>query len=238
MDAALTGTTWTERILGESRQVVLPLTSCWYATGNHVRLCGDVVRRVLHVRLESQDENPEQRTGFKHADLTGWIRQERSRLVSAALTLLRAYCLAGMPYELPPWGSIEGWSRMVRGAVVFAGLPDPGETRQALAESSDTDSATIYELQQGWKELAADVGDSRNAMTPGVVASSLKNNPMRYQRIRDALSEVIHTNKGKDPSAADIGYVLRRYRGRVTDGQRFVLASIVRGQRTWAVESV
>jgi hypothetical protein len=236
LDAALTGNTWTERILGESRQVVLPLTSCWYATGNNVRLLGDIVRRTLHVRLESSDENPEQRSNFRHPDLVDWVRQERTRLVTAALTMLRAYCVAGRPYELQAWGSFEGWSRMVRGAVVFAGLDDPGETRKALAETSDTDAANVYELLCGWTEMAGDVGTSRGAMTPGTAAATLASATHKYQRLRDALAEFCRVSKGGSPSAADIGYVLRRFRGRVVDGRKLAMASIVRGQKTWIVE--
>ncbi len=44
------------------------------------------------------------------------------------LTILGAYVQAGRPsMNLRHWGSFEGWSDLVRGAVVFAGLPDPGD---------------------------------------------------------------------------------------------------------------
>ena len=37
-----------------------------------------------------------------------------------------------------PFGSFEGWSHLVREAIVWAGQPDPCSTRAKLAESSDT----------------------------------------------------------------------------------------------------
>jgi putative DNA primase/helicase len=55
----------------------------------------------------------------------------RAQLVAAGLTVLRGYSAAGRPdMRLPPWGSFEGWSKLVRGALVWAGEADPGETRE------------------------------------------------------------------------------------------------------------
>ena len=66
LDAALTATTWSGRILGRSEMASnLLLFATWYATGNNVVL----LRRTLHVLLESPEENPEERTGFNHPDL-------------------------------------------------------------------------------------------------------------------------------------------------------------------------
>ena len=86
------------------------------------------------MRLESPEENPEERTGSRHPDLLAWVRQERPRLTVAAMTILRGYCVAGRPdMGLTPWRSFEGWSDLVRQSIVWCGLPDPGETRQELA---------------------------------------------------------------------------------------------------------
>ncbi len=52
-------------------------------------------------------------------------RTERPRLVRAALTLLRAWVVAGRPdMGLPLWGSFEEWSRVVPAALVFADRPE------------------------------------------------------------------------------------------------------------------
>lgn len=129
LDAALTATVWRDRILGVSQMVELPLTVTWCASGNNVMLAADTARRTLHIRLESPMENPELRTGFKYPNVKEYALENRSRLLSAALTILRAYCCAGRPRAgLPAWGSFEGWSAIVREAVVWCGLPDPAES--------------------------------------------------------------------------------------------------------------
>src|ERR1043165_9704986 len=47
LDAALTGTAWSERILGKGEKIALPLLTIWYATGNNVTFKGDTARRCL-----------------------------------------------------------------------------------------------------------------------------------------------------------------------------------------------
>ena len=67
LDAALTATRWSGRILGKSEMASgVPLSAIWYATGNNVVLGSDTSRRTLHIRLESPEERPEERTGFRH----------------------------------------------------------------------------------------------------------------------------------------------------------------------------
>jgi hypothetical protein len=53
LDAALTATSWSDRILGQTTIATLPLYATWYATGNNVILAADTSRRVVHIRLES-----------------------------------------------------------------------------------------------------------------------------------------------------------------------------------------
>src|SRR5690606_32223409 len=99
-------------------------------------------------------ENPEQRVDFKHKNLLAWVAKNRSELLSAALTILAAYCRAGRPDQhLKPWGSFEGWSDLVRQAIVWIGMPDPGETREELARSSDREAAALRALIESWHEI-------------------------------------------------------------------------------------
>src|SRR5690606_7283472 len=158
LDTVLTGTTWSERILGKSEKVSLPLLTVWYGTGNNVTFKGDTSRRCLHIRLDSDLEKPEVRDGFKHPDLLAWVHGHRAELVIAALTILRGYCAAGRPaVGLKAWGSFEGWSALVRNALVWAGLPDPAETRAELDEVH-TGANTLTHPLGGWEELEARLG--------------------------------------------------------------------------------
>ncbi len=182
MDAALTATEWSDRILGSSTTVKLPLAITWYATGNNVALIGDMQRRVLHVRLESPEANPEDRVGFRHENVEAYARAHRAELVTAALTVLRAYVLAGRPrHGLAPWGSFSGWSDLIRGAIVWCGLADPAETRQELRAEADFTAGALRGLIAGWPEVAKRYGGHCTAAMalPGA-------RPRRPRRLRAA----------------------------------------------------
>jgi hypothetical protein len=105
LDAALTGISWKDRLLGFNRIAEAPLYMTWYATGNNVFVATDTARRVCHVRLEPPNERPEERKDFRHPDLLGWVGENRHYLLGSALVILRAFCVASHhDLGLPAWG--------------------------------------------------------------------------------------------------------------------------------------
>jgi hypothetical protein len=237
LDTVLTGTVWSERILGKSEKVSLPLLTVWYATGNNVTFKGDTARRCLHIRLDSDLERPETREGFKHPELLAWVHDHRPRLVVAALTVLRAYCLAGKPsMGLKSWGSFEGWSALVRNAIVWAGLPDPGDTRAELDEV-DTDSNVLSDLIAGWEDLPNGAGTHGCTVAQMLEALRDDTEERRYGRLRAALAELCAHPPGQLPTAKKVGYALRHFRGRVVGGRKLQMR-VVHGNRLWFVQPV
>lgn len=137
LGALLTAITWQDRILGESRMVTLPHRMTWIATGNNVKLAGDLPRRCYWVRMDAKQARPWQRTGFKHPNLVEWTLAHRGELLAAALTLVRAWVVAGRPKAkgLPILGGFTGWSETVGGVLAHAGI---GEFLGNLTEMYDT----------------------------------------------------------------------------------------------------
>jgi len=228
LDAALTSVDWSDRVLNTNDMPTLPLLATFWATGNNVsfRSGADTARRTLHVRLESPEENPERRVGFTHRDLLGHVKENRPALVAAALTILRGYCAAGRPEDckLSPWGSFEAWSALVRGAIVWAGYADPFATHEGLVEVADTDAAALGGLLDAWQDLCEKDGptgctaaDAVSALEQDRVAKST-----RYQKLKDALGELVHIKPGTLPDAKLVGKVLKSYRERVVGGRRLV----------------
>lgn len=221
LDRALTSTRWKDRILGKSEMVDLPLIPAWYGTGNNVAVAADTARRIIHVRLDVLDEHPENRTNFKHPDLIAWVRQNRGRLLADTLTILAAYCRAGQPSQnLTPFGSFEGWSSIVREAVVWVGLSDPCLTRTRLAESSDTTADTLGQLMLAWQAF--------DRFGHGVVISEMLDRLYRTDfrpgdedsvGMRAALENLVGCPPGKSPTARQVGNKLRHYRRRVMGGK-------------------
>lgn len=217
LDAAITATTWSDRVLGSSRTTgEIPLRTVWVATGNNLRFGSDLARRVLPIRLTPTVENPEERDDFEHSDLLGWVRENRPRLAVSALTILRAYFVAGRPSQPGgTWGSFETWSALVRGAIVWAGLADPLETRET-AKADDQSGAIVRGLIGGLLEI----DDRGDGMTVREIVAALNHldNADRFPTLRDTVAEVA-TNRGVI-DAQRLGYALRRYRGRIAGGFR------------------
>jgi hypothetical protein len=234
LDAALTATTWNDRLLGKNEMTGhIPMATTWFVTGNNLVFAADTARRTLHIRLELTVERPEEREGFKHPDLLRWIRQERRRLVVAALTILRGYHVAGRPKAaIAPWGSFEGWSDLVRQAVVWLGLDDPGNTRQQLAEQSDREAGILRQLVLGWEE----VDELSSGLTVAAALEKLNQYPARYATLRAAVSEM--TPPEKPPSPRSIGMKMHHLRRRVVGGKRIDRRGDERGTAVWMVESV
>lgn len=162
LDLALTTTEWSDRRLGKNENIREPLFVVWWATGNNIVYAGDIVRRTAHIRLESPMEKPEERGDFSHgnaAKLRDYVIAHRGELVAAALTVLRGYFADGAPdMGLTPWGSFDAWSALIRNAVVWAGLEDPGDTRSTLAATSDNEAGALAALLAGWEELCSQPG--------------------------------------------------------------------------------
>jgi hypothetical protein len=233
LEAALTSTYWQDRVLGSSESVRLPLLVTWISTGNNAVIRGDMIRRINLVRLEPDCEQPEQRTGFRHPDLFRWVADNRPRLVRAALTILRAYHAAGRPrVELTPWGSYEGWSAAVRAPLVFAGMPDPYETRVKL-EEGDNEAGTLGALLEGWQEIGKAHGDRRDALTASAAMGILQRSEGGYPLLRGALAELAEGSRPMTPR--DLGYILRRYRSRLCRGKRLDCAQDRNGVALWYV---
>ena len=82
------------------------------ATGNNLTLTGDIVRRALLCSLDPKLERPEQRQ-FK-GNPVDTVMADRAKYIAAALTIPRAYFVAGQPNKADRLASFEGWSDIVR----------------------------------------------------------------------------------------------------------------------------
>jgi hypothetical protein len=228
LENAMTTGRWSDRILGVNRQVDLTLNLVWFATANNCTLTNDMIGRVCHIRLDSNLERPDLRSGFQHPDLLGYVKENRRQLAIAALSIPAAFIKAGRPDQhLPAWGGFDEWSHLIRGSLVWAGEPDCGESRIMLAETADDDSSLLGALMDAWAELGfpATVATAFEALETNV-------DPQKLVKLREVIAEL---PDGRDQRAA-LGILLRQFKGRVVDGRRFVRSTekIPR----WSVETV
>ena len=137
------------RILGLSKKVTARCSTVTTATGNNLRLVGDLTRRALIGRLDPKTDRPELRQ-FDYDPLAD-ARENRAELVAAALTSLKAYHAAGMPGRPPRLQGFAEWSDLVRGALMWVGLGDPAATQDRLREN-DPKLTTLIRVATVWRK--------------------------------------------------------------------------------------
>jgi hypothetical protein len=135
--AVLTAGHWTDRLLGQSKTVTLPVRAVWLATGNNVGLSNEMARRSVWIRLDARRDTPWTRTGFRHPQLGAWALEHRGRLIHACLTLIQAWLAAGRPPGTATLGSFEAWATTIGGILGVAGVPGFLGNAHALYAQAD-----------------------------------------------------------------------------------------------------
>ncbi len=254
LDSLLTGEDWSDRTFGTQNMVTVPNMCSLYATGNNVALKGDMSRRVQHVRLRSPVANPEERSDFSQEDIADYTRTNRTALMGAALTILRAYCLAraqsgfSLPKPLAPWGNFDAWSNIVRGAIVWLGEDDPADARKGLAQFADNQANALADFLEGWKKL---VDTTKEGLTAAdALARIQEENEERkeegvnrffwkkthkHDSLIGAMGELMRVGSNGLPSPAALGYRMRSMRGRPVGDECLWGTGAQRGVMKWRV---
>jgi len=197
------------RILGKSEMPEYDCRATVFATGNNVGVRGDMVRRTLMCNLDRGVERPELHE-FERNPIR-MVRENRGIYIAAALTIIRAYILAGAPNVFPPLGSYSQWGRMVRGPLVWLGQPDPVASMED-ARRDDPELAAIRQLltTPGW------IDDGRMHRVRDVIEKSKRDSDLAE------LLDRIAGERGDTVSNKRLGWWLRKISGRVVDGRRLV----------------
>ena len=193
------------RVLGKSMKLRVEPRITVFATGNNLVIAEDLTRRSIVARLDAQMEQPYLRE-FKRNPLA-MIMENRGRYVAAALTIVRAYQVAGRPGRLPPFGSFNEWSDCVRSALVWLGCADPVITTQT-AHQNDPNRQQAGALFEAWVESTASIPRS------GPPRSSAP--PIRICAKPCSISPAIRG----DVSVQKLGYWLRDHADFIVDGHR------------------
>jgi putative DNA primase/helicase len=235
MERFLTSHAFDFRRFHRQELVKMPNRTTLAITGNNLTLRGDLSRRVIRCRLVTPMECPETRDGFQHADIEAYAEANQAELLTAALTILRAHAFAGFaacPVRRTredgvveecgarPVGSFNDWDRVIRHAILRAGLADPMVT-QDEAREEDEDDVKLTALLSAWhqrnprypwtlNELLEDVfgSEGRGVPTPGA------------ESLAAALREITDTVPGKIPEPHPLSYRLRDAKDKAVGGFR------------------
>ena len=227
---ALTSEFLAGRILGVSKTATVSTRALFLSSGNNVGAVQDMTRRCITIRLDPGVEIPAART-FTRPDLVRDLLRERGRYVSAALTIVRAWIVAGRPkIECKSLASYGEWSDLCRQPLLWLGCADPtASVFEAMSE--DPDRETLARLLAAWQSVFG--------KTPAMVRDAVKQAHL-FQDEHAELREVLHdiADERGEINRRKLGWWMRRHAGRIVDGLRFVRASGNSSAEKWRVESV
>jgi len=206
--SVLTSVRWTDRKLGESSMASLSNHALWLMTANNPNLHLEITRRCVRVRIDPRVDRPWKRTGFKHPDLAVWAKQNRSALVHAMLTLIRAWTVAGKPRHPTRLGSFETWSTTMGGILEVAGIPGFLASQDQFYEAADVEGQMWREFTSAWWE-------------------AFRSTPKKVSDLNDLCErqELMLRVRGDGSAKSQqtrLGNALSAHRDRVFDGKRIV----------------
>ena len=155
---ALTSARWSDRMLGENAVFEREYKPIWAATANNPVLSEEMTRRTVRIRLVSGLERPAMRTDFRHPDLRAWNTAHRGDLIAAALTLIRAWVVAGRPNGKQRMGSFESYVAVIGGILDVIGVPGFLDNQMELYDVADSEAAQWGALVDLWRERCEETG--------------------------------------------------------------------------------
>jgi hypothetical protein len=218
---------YTDRILGESSTATVSTNTMWVASGNNMRFGGDLHRRVIPIVLRTTEENPELRSGFKHNPLLDYIKENRGKLVAAALTLGR-YSMQ-VNSKLVPLGSFEAWSKVARNGIYEISCHDVVAGQQAIREDTQAPLRGMFKaLHAVFEDAAFTAKDIMDRV------GSYENKNTNVEALRIAFSElgVDHTD------AKSLGHFLRSVKDRNVSNLVICQLRRTRKGNTWTVQKI
>lgn len=227
--ATLTSREVSDRLLGGNRIVSLLSRVVWAASGNNLRVTGDLPRRSYSIRLDANAERPWERTGFRIRELEQYVDKNRGNLLAAALTIIRGWYTNGKPMvRIPALGSFQEWADTVGSVLAYAGIPGfltNLETTQIVQDESAQEWTAFFNAwweRFGDRRLTAD--DIFHVVMPPQDA------PVEYidEPLSRALPEplIVNRDRGGGAFKRSLGRHLSRLRGRVFNGRKLNDAGI------------
>ena len=127
----ITDRTWADRLLGRNKTAAFANDRVWTATGNNLRLGGDMRTRSVLVGLNPDMPRPEERTGFQIPDLDQWILApaNQRQVLWHLLVLVADWTRSGAPRRRGlTMRQFTPWAEAVGGFLAHHGIPRvPGQ---------------------------------------------------------------------------------------------------------------
>jgi hypothetical protein len=151
----ITDPTWADRLLGKNETTLHRNDRLWLATGNSLRLGGDMATRSVLVRLNPDMPHPEERTGFAIPNLDQWILQpaNQRQVLWNLLVLIVDWTRARAPRKTGiVMRQFTTWAEAVGGFLAHHGIEGFLGNIEDVRDIDDEDASWAAFLGR-WHEL-------------------------------------------------------------------------------------
>ncbi len=218
------------RILGMSKAPDLSTTfQTYFANGNNLAIEGDLARRVVRMEMNANMERPFERTF--DADPVENAKRNRGKHLADILTIGRAYAVAGYQDAAKPFSGFDGWSRVVRSALIWLGCTDPCKTTTTAVQDDPLalQRAALFTAIQG---VFGDEEFQVKDLTEGLGGFDASRKPLD-----DALLAVAGT-KGDAINRKALGWWFRNNKNVVVGTKQLVETGSAGGSLRWQLRDV
>ncbi len=227
MCAVLTEENFSARMLGVSKMASVSTRTLFLSSGNNVGPVQDMGRRTITITLDAKCEAPETKE-YNNPKLYEDLLAQRGKYVSAALTIIRAWIVAGRPQQpCKRLVSYNEWIDLCCQPLMWLGLPNPMVSAlQAIGD--DPDRAVLSRLMEYWQDCFG----KRPVMVRELVTESFRN-----PELREILEDIAPDAK-LGISNKSLGRWIKRHENRVIADLRLVPDTAKRSAQAWRLEMV
>ncbi|QSB14589.1 hypothetical protein JQS43_24475 [Natronosporangium hydrolyticum] len=204
----LTSPSWSDRTLGSNRTFTAANDRLWLATGNNLRIGGDMATRTVLVRLDPKMPRPELRTNFTIPNLDQWIKDPDNRvtLLRHLLILAVDWIAHGAPRSTHTMRQFTTWAAATGGFLNHHGIRGFLDNAEVVRELDDEDEEWVVFLAR-WAELYGDRELTANELRVAAEIDYLNGKPVdRWD------GRFITDDAGRLPTVKSLG---RRLRGQI-----------------------
>jgi len=152
--AALTAGMWTDRILGQSENVTIPIRCTWIMAGNRIPFSEDMMRRNVPIFMDAATANPAMDRGkgyYKHDPLHAVLMDRRLAHVWACHTLIQNWIAKGCPPGNVVMQSFTEWANAIGGVLECADIKGFLSNRaEYLAVRNEDQDAIVEVTRRVW----------------------------------------------------------------------------------------
>ena len=216
---------------GNTDSPPLPTNAFITLTGKQLKIRADLIRRILRAMMDANMENHWKRKFTLNP--VEMARTGRGEYVKAILTILKGYHVSGCSVNFDSFCGYEEWSRLVRGALVWIGLPDPFDSIDVVA-TEDPEKIDLLLVCNQW---GARMGFGNTAIAKVInmacMTDQQESGPvLKYPEFHDILVKITGSKDGFINSTR-MGYWLREHKDVVVAGNKLVSEGQTNGVGRW-----